>query len=174
MTRPLRWIALLLAAGAAACSPELDWREFVPEGSGISVTFPCRTDRHARSVVMAGAKVQMEMLVCSAGDVTYAVSFVDVADPVRVSATLVEWREAAVRNVQGVETQVSPVRIRGMTPNDQAVRLAVTGRLPDGKAVKEHAAFFTHGLRVYAATVIGAKPAAQAVEAFLGGLRFPE
>ena len=60
-----------------------------------------------------------------------------------------------------------------MTPNEQSVRVAVTGRLPDGAVVQEHAAFFVRGLRVYSATVIGAKPAPQAVDVFFNGLKFP-
>jgi hypothetical protein len=168
-----RVLILLAAAALAACSPTLDWREFVPEGSEINVTFPCRVDRHARSVVMAGASVRMEMLVCNAGDTTYAVSFFDVADPARVSATLAEWRATAVRNVQGAAPQQQPVQIKGMTPNDEAVRLSVTGRLPDGAAVREHAVFFAHGLRVYSATVLGANPPQQAVDIFFSGLKFP-
>jgi hypothetical protein len=47
--------------------------------------------------------------------------------------------------------------LRGAPPNDQAGRIVVEGPLPDGAAVQEHAAFFVRGLRVYAATVIGAK-----------------
>jgi hypothetical protein len=173
MTRPPHCCLALLLAGLTACSPTLDWREFVPEGSELGVTFPCRTDRHARPVMMAGAKVQMEMLVCSAGDATYAVSFFDVADPARVSTTLVEWRSAAVRNVQGEAPQRSPWQLKGMTPNDESGRLSVAGRLPDGAPVQEHAVFFVRGLRVYSATVIGTKPAPQAVETFFGGLKFP-
>ncbi|MEP6876247.1 MAG: hypothetical protein ABI887_17975 [Burkholderiales bacterium] len=170
---PRRIAALAVAASSAACSPALDWREFVPEGSELGMTFPCRTDRHARPVVLAGATVQMEMLVCTAGDTTWAVSFFDVADPARVSATLAEWRASAVANVQGVASRSVPLQIQGMTPNEQAVRVTVAGKLPDGVAVQEHAAFFVHGLRVYAATVIGAKPPPQAVEVFFGGLKFP-
>ena len=174
MTWPPRWIAALaVAASAAACSPTLDWREFVPEGSALGMTFPCRTDRHARPVALAGTTVQMQMLVCSAGDATWAVSFFDVADPARVSATLAEWRASAVANVQGVAAPPVPLQIKGMTPNEQAVRVTVAGKLPDGAAVQEHAAFFVRGLRVYSATVIGAKPSPQAVEVFFGGLRFP-
>lgn len=173
MIRPITWIATLAAAGAAACSPALDWREFVPEGSGLSMTFPCRTDHHERPVLVAGAKVQMQMLVCDAGDATWAVSFFDVADPARVSATLAEWRAIAVANVQGVAAAPAPVQIKGMTPNDQAVRVVASGKLPDGVAVQEHAAFFAHGLRVYSATVIGGQPSPQAVEVFFGGLKFP-
>jgi hypothetical protein len=173
MTRGSSWIAALATASAAACSPTLDWHEYVPEGSALSVNFPCRADHHARPVVLAGAKVQMRMLVCSAGDATWAVSFFDVADPARVSATLREWRTTAVANVQGVAAQPAALQIKGMTPNEQSVRVAVTGRLPDGAVVQEHAVFFVRGLRVYSATVIGARPSPQAVDVFFNGLKFP-
>jgi hypothetical protein len=173
MPRSARVLVPLVAAMLGACSPALDWREFVPEGSEISVTFPCRVDRHARPVVMAGASVRMEMLVCTAGDVTYALSFFDATDPTRVSATLAEWRATAVRNVQGAAPELQPLQIKGMTPNDEAVRLSVAGRLPDGAAVREHAVFFVHGLRVYSATVLGANPPQQAVDTFFSGLKFP-
>ena len=59
-----------------------------------------------------------------------------------------------------------------MTPNPEALRLAVAGRFPDGAALREEAAFFSRGLRVYQATVVGARPAPQAVESFFSGLRF--
>ena len=76
-------------------------------------------------------------------------------------------------NVQGVAAESAPVQIRGMTPNEQAVRVVARGKLPDGVAVQEHAAFFARGLRVYSATVIGAQTSPQAVEVFFGGLKFP-
>ena len=173
MTKPALWIAALGAAACAACSPALDWRAFVPEGSELSVSFPCRPDRTARLVTIAGARAQMEMLACSAGDATFALAFVDVADPARIGATLAELRASAVANVRGGAPRSAPLQIKGMTPNEQAARLAVSGRLPDGAAVQEHAAFFTRGLRVYQATVIGARPVPEAVETFIAGLKFP-
>jgi hypothetical protein len=174
MTRPPNWIAAIaVTASVAACSPTFDWREFVPEGTGLRMAFPCRTDRHARLVAVARTKVQMELLVCAAGDTTFAVSFFDVADPALVSTTLAEWRATAVANVRGTAAQSIPAQINGMTPNEQAVRVVINGRLPDGAPVQEHAAFFVRGLRVYSATVIGAKPPPHAVEFFFGGLKFP-
>lgn len=171
---PLRsLIAAFAAMCAAACAPALDWREFVPEGSGISVSFPCRPDRFARPVVLAGVRTQMQMLSCSAADATFALAFADVADPAQLGATLAELRATAVGNVGGGSAQAAPLQIHGMTSNAQSGRLSVAGRLPDGAAIQEHAAFFTRGLRVYQATVIGASPAPQAVEAFVAGLKFP-
>jgi hypothetical protein len=173
MPRSSTLIAALAAACAAACSPTLDWREFVPEGTDISVAFPCRPDRHARTVAVAGAKAQMQMLACNAGDATFALAFVDVADPTRVGATLAELRATAASNLQDASPQSVPLQIKGMTPNDQAARLSISGKLLDGAAVQEHAAFFARGLRVYQATVIGAQPAPQVVDTFIAGLKFP-
>ena len=84
-----------------------------------------------------------------------------------------ELRAAALANVQGVDPQLTPAQVIGMTPNPQALRLSVGGRHADGAAVHAHAAFFAKGLRVYQATVIGAEPAPQLAQTFFGGLRFP-
>lgn len=157
----------------AACSPTLDWREFVPQDSGLSVNLPCRPDHHARPVVLGSATVQMNMLVCSAGEATFALSYFDVADPARISGTLIDWRAAALGNVQARDAQTVPLQIKGMTPNAEAVRVTAAGRLPDGAAVQEHTAFFVHGLRVYQAAVIGAHPSPETVDTFFGGLKFP-
>lgn len=173
MTRSTTLITALAAACSAACSPTLDWREFVPEGADISVSFPCAPDRHARTVLVAGAKVQMQMLACNAGGATFALAFADVADPARVGATLAELRATAASNLQDAAPRNAPLQIKGMTPNEHAARVTIAGKLPDGAAVQEHAAFFTRGLRVYQATVIGASPAPEVADIFLAGLKFP-
>ena len=163
----------LVLAGLGACSPTLDWRETAAEGSGVVAMFPCRPDRHARTVEIAGSKLKMEMLVCPAGGATYALVFADVPDPAQVATTLSELRAANLRNVQAGPPQVSPAQVGGMTPNAEAVRVAATGRLPDGVSVQTHAIYFAKGLRVYQGSVIGAKTAPEANEIFLSGFKFP-
>ena len=173
MTSQRFLFAASLAVSASACSPTMDWREFEAEGSGVVVSFPCRPDRHARQVQLAAASRQMEMLVCEAGGATFALTFVDVADPASVGATLAELRGSALRNVQAATPQIKPMQVSGMTPNDAAVRMSTAGRLPDGAPVRAHAAFFTRGLRVYQATVIGTEPPLEAVQTFFDALKFP-
>lgn len=173
MTRPNPLIAALVALCATACAPALDWREFVPEGTDINVSFPCRPDRHARDVTLAGARAKMEMLACSANDTTFALAFIDVADPARVGATLAELRATATRNLDAVSPAAMPLLVKGMTPNEQAARLTIAGKRPDGTAIRAHVAFFARGLRVYQATVIGAGPERPVVDTFLGALKFP-
>jgi hypothetical protein len=172
MTSKHLWTAAA-ALSVAACSPPIDWREFVPDGSGIGVSFPCRPDRHERVVVLAGAGVPMRMFVCSTSEMTFALSFVDVAEPAAVGQTLMQLHESTVLNLHGVPAQHAPLTIANATPNPAAGRFVIDGRLPDGGAVQAHSALFVRGLRVYQATVIGAKPEPSAVDTFLGSLRFP-
>lgn len=164
-------LALAAAAGLGACSPTLDWREFEPEGSGIVATFPCRTDRHARQVTVGGSATRMEMLVCTAGGATYALTFIDAAAPEGVAAALADLRAVAVRNLGAAEAGFSLLQVRGMTPNAMAGRLRLSGRRPDGTVVHEQAAFFAKGLRVYQASVIGPSLDSEAADTFFSGLK---
>ena len=124
-------------------------------------------------VTLAGARVRMEMWACTAAGSTFALSFVDVADPARVGSTLSELRAVMLSNVNGVSPILAPVQVIGMTPNPQATRLACAGKLPDGTRVQAHAAFFSKGLRAYQATTMGARPEPSGTETFFGGLKFP-
>jgi anti-sigma factor RsiW len=106
-------------------------------------------------------------------DATFALAYADLTDPTRINRALVELRGAAVGNLGGGVPERAPVQVKGMTSSDEAGRIALAGRLPDGAAVHEHAALFTRGLRVYQATVIGADPPAVVVDTFMAGLKFP-
>ncbi len=167
-----RLAAALAACGTLACTPALDWRELRPAGSNAQLMFPCKPASHARQVTLAGVPVEMSMFACTAGDATYALAFADMADPARVTPALAELARAASTNLQPSAPPSSvPTRVPGMTPNDQATRLQIAGRLPDGREVQEHASFFAYGTRVYQATVMGGRLDAQALETFFGALR---
>jgi hypothetical protein len=154
-----------------ACSPTFDWRELQPEGAGVSVLFPCKPDRHARPLRLLDRKLTMEMLVCEAGGVTFALSFADTQDPAAVGASLDELRRLAVDNVAGTVSSTQPAKVPGMTPNEKAVRVAINGRLPNGASVGEQVVLFARGLRIYQASVIGAKLPSEPVESFVASLR---
>lgn len=169
----MKYSALLVAAALCACSPALDWREMQAEGSGIVATFPCKPDRHMRNVPLGGRPVRMEMLVCSAGGVTFGLSFTDVDDPARVSATLDELQRLAAGNLAATVRTDAPLQVPGMTPNSSAIRLRIEGRAPDGVRLSEQAGFFVKGLRVYQATVLGKTLPAEVADSFFAGLRLP-
>ena len=167
-----RAITLLTALVAlVACTPVLDWRQVRVGGGSLLGLYLCRPEHRVRTVPLAAANRRMEMVACMAGDSTYAISYVDLVDPATVTGALEALRTAAATNVGGIRPRIDPFFLRGMTPNVEATRLRVEGRLPDGKAVQENAVFFVRGLRIYQASVIGAIPAPEAVETFLAGLK---
>ena len=170
--RPTTTIAGLVGACLAlACSPALDWRELRPEGSGIAALFPCKPDRNVRTLAVAGHHVRMEMLACSAAGATYALAYVDLPDPAAIGPALAELRGLAAANIGAAPGDSAALQVPGMTPHPQASRVALVGKLPDGAAVQEQAAFFAKGLRVYQASVIGTRLQGDGAQTFLAALK---
>ena len=175
----MRGLHCTAAAGAAAvftmsaCAPALDWREVRPAGSQLRAMFPCKPASHARRVSLAQSTVEMSLYACSAGDLSYAIAFADLADPARVGPALDELGRALATNVQAAGAAASsPLQVAGMTPSEHAAAWRVEGRLPDGRAVQERAALFAYGTRVYQATVVGPRLSdEEALANFFDGLR---
>ncbi len=161
------WAVSLL--GLVACTPTFDWRESRPEGSGVKMLFPCRPDRHERSVRLAGADALLRMHSCSAGRAVFSLSFADATEPNRVAAVLAQWRGSGEGNIGGTSTE-QPLVVAGATPNPRSVLLRMEGHLPDGRRVVEQAAFFVRGLRCYEAAVIGESLPADVAETFFAGI----
>jgi hypothetical protein len=169
---PLR--CLLPGAAALmllACSPALNWREVRPEASGAVALFPCKPASHARNVVLAQAAVRLTLYACNAGGATWAIAYAETGSPARVGPALVELRKAAATNIGAVRELPLVLRVAGATPNAEAGRFALTGSLPDGKAVQEQVAVFARGTVVFQATALGERLDAEAAENFFSGLR---
>ena len=154
----------------AACSPSLDWRQTRAEGSDVVLLFPCRPDRDERTVRVDGADLRMQMVSCHAAGAAFALAFAEAPDATRVTPLVAALRAAAAANIGAVPT-VSVFAVAGATPNEQSALLRMEGRLPDGRRIVEHAAFFVKGLRVYAATVLGESIPAEAVETFFASIK---
>ncbi len=171
--QPTTIAALAAACLAFACSPALDWREVRPAGADIAALFPCKPERNSRTLALAGHRVRMEMFACSAGGATYALAYADLPEPGAVGPALSELRALAAANI-GADPGVPAVqRVPGMTPQAQAGRVVLAGRLPDGAVVQEQALFFAKGLRAYQASVIGARLDGDAARGFFEALRLP-
>jgi hypothetical protein len=164
----------MLACAMSGCAPTLDWRDVRPAGAGLQALFPCKPVPHARHVPLGGTYVELTLHACSAGGATYAVAFADVGQPQYVAPALAALASAAARNIDanGVAEKLT-VHVAGMTPNAQASRQHLVGRLADGQAVEEQVAVFARGTRVYQATIVGATLDADAIEMFFGALRLP-
>jgi hypothetical protein len=172
MALSMVWRSAPLVAALVACSPTLDWREVRVGADALVAHFPCRPERRIRDVPVAGARVRMEMIACSAEGSTFAASHFSVQEPAGVSAAIEGLKAAAVANVSGASPQSGPFQVRGMTPNAAAARLSVVGQLPDGGAVRLHAVFFSRGLHVYQLSVLGPAPSDAAIDTFLAGMGF--
>jgi len=171
--RRAAWVLSLGLVGSVltGCAPSLDWRETKPDDSDAIAMFPCKPTTDARMVNLAGARVRMVLVACRAGDVTWALAFADVADPAKVTQALQDLRTSNAGNLGGTPTVAGPMRLAGMTPNPQAERVQVQGRLPGGEAVRLESGFFARGTKVYQAMVMGKSIDAEALATFFDGLK---
>jgi hypothetical protein len=170
--RPTTMIAgLATACLVCACAPALDWRELRPEGSGIVALFPCKPEKNVRTLAVAGHRVRMAMLACSAAGATYALAYADLPDPAAIGPALAELRGLAAANIGAAPGVTAALQVPGMTPHPQAGLVVLSGRLPDGAPVQEQAVFFARGLRVYQAGVIGARLEGDGAQTFLAALK---
>ena len=163
--------ALVAVIGLAACTPTLNWREIQPEGSELFAMFPCKPERFARSVPLAGARVEMRMSSCVVDGATFAVAYASVAEPGQVTPAITALRTAAAGNIGGVASEMGPASVPGMTPNPLASRVTIKGRGADGGILEEQVVFFVKGLRVYQASIVGPKVDGEAADTFVTGLR---
>lgn len=169
----LRWQAVLpaLLVLLAGCGPALDWRQFQPEGWPLQLAMPCKPADQQRHIALAGTRVALRMLSCSADDHVFAVASADVGDPARVVPALQALAAAARANVQATVLDEQAAAVPGMTPQAAARRWRLRGQLPDARPVGEQLLVFAHGTRVFQASLIG--PAADDARAapFFDALR---
>jgi hypothetical protein len=165
MRRPTL-LAILLVASTVACTPTLDWRDVRPEGSAVSLQFPCKPESHTRQAALDGEAVTMTLVSCTADGLTFALMYADLGDPARVTPALIAMRKALAGNLGANDGVAKPFVLAGMTPNAEAVRLRASGRSPEGEPIAEEAALFARGTRVYQAAVLGARLDAAAVALF--------
>jgi hypothetical protein len=100
------------------------------------------------------------------------VATADVGDPARVGPALDELRRAAAANLGAGEGRPLVLAVPGATPYPQAARVALRGRLPDGREADEEVAVFARGTRVAQATALGTALPADGLDTFFGNLRF--
>jgi hypothetical protein len=169
--RRLTLCAILIGAAMLACAPTLDWREVRPEGSGALALFPCKPKSQARITTLARSGVAMTMVACDVGGMTFALSHAELADPSRVTAALIELRSALADNLGASDVRLVVFELPGMTPNPQAMRIWLRGHRPDGTPVREQAALFVRGTRIYQVAVLGARLDEAAAAVFFESLR---
>lgn len=161
---------MLATAVLTGCAPEFDWREVRPADSGVSALFPCKPRTISRDLTLDGAPMRLTVAACEAGGATYALSYGSVADASRAGQALAALREAAVGNVHGIVREESPLRVSGMTPSPQALRLRLAASAPEGEGREVVSAFFSRGARIYQAAVVARQLDEASVESYVGSL----
>jgi hypothetical protein len=162
---------LLLALGAAACSPTFDWREVRVEPTRLKAMLPCKPDAAARKLPMGSREVEVRALGCEAGTATYAILTADVGEPARADEALAQWNRATLANLRGTVSRTQPFIPARASALPSSLRVTAEGRRADGSAIRGEAAYFAQGTRVFQAVVYGAELRAEMLQPFFEGLR---
>ena len=165
--------AFLLSMGAvSACSPTFNWREVRTDSTPLKAMLPCKPDKGARDVPMAGKKVSLEVLGCDAGGATFALLFADIGDPARAGEVLGQWKTATLSNLRSAAAGEVPFRPPGALGLPQSLQVVATGQRADGSKVESHAAYFARGTQVFQAVIYSEKLQPEVAETFFSGLKF--
>lgn len=173
MFRSLAAMALLGAGMVAACSPTFNWREVRVESTSLTAMMPCKPDKAAREVPMAGRQVHLTALSCEAGGATFAVLFADIHEPARLGEVLAQWKVATLANLRSTTAQETPFLPHGALAVPQSLQVVASGRRPDGSKVESHAAYFAHGSHVFQAVIYTGQLKPEQTASFFAGLGFP-
>lgn len=163
---------LTSACALAACSPTFDWREVRVEGTGLKAMMPCKPDKGARTVPMAGLDVTLEVRGCDTGGATFALLSAQIGDPSRSGEVLAQWKTATLANMRSVAAQESPFLPRGALGLPQSLTVVAVGQRQDGSRVEGHAAYFARGRHVFQAVIYAGQLQPEVADAFFAGLAF--
>lgn len=163
---------LATIAALWGCSPTYDWRSVPLPDTKLVTELPCKPSRFQRDVAVAGVPLQLFMLSCQAGGVTYGVASADVGDPAKVDAVLLGLRVAAAAAIRSADPPAGALNLSGVTPFSGNSSAHLHGQRPDGETVDEAIRVFARGTRVFQASAVGAVLPESALKPFEDGLRF--
>jgi hypothetical protein len=166
--------AAVLASGFAltACSPTFNWREVRPEATGLKAMLPCKPDKAARTVPMAGRQVRLQVLGCDTDGATFALLSADIGDPARAGEALAQWKTATLANMRSTSAQEQPFLPPGALGLPQSLQVVASGQRQDGSKVEGHAAYFARGSHVFQAVIYADRLKPEVADAFFSGLKF--
>jgi hypothetical protein len=158
----------------AACSPTFNWREVRAESIPLKAMLPCKPDKAARTVPMAGRQVELKVLGCEAGGTTFAVLSGDIVDPLRAGEVLTQWRAATLANMRSApgSAQDRAFLPAGAMALAQSLRVTAAGQRSDGSKVESQAAYFARGSHVVQAVIYADQVPAEAADTFFASLGF--
>lgn len=165
----LLWLTLALVA----CSPSLNWREVRLGGGELKAMLPCKPDQASRRQSLAGYELDLAMVGCEAGGGLYAISVVELGNPLQASPVQAQWQTNLLATLQAQGSSRQRYAIRGASAQPEAVQLLAQGRGPEGRALMVQAVWFTRGNRLYHAALYAERLSPEMSEPFFGGMELP-
>lgn len=156
----------------AACSPTFNWREVRAEPTSLRAMLPCKPDKGAREVPMAGRQVELKVLGCDTGGATFAVLFADIGDAGRSDQALAQWKQATLANLRPASAQERGFLPPGGIALPQSLQVVAAGQRADGSKVESHAAYFARGSHVFQAVIYADRLQPELTDTFFSGLSF--
>ena len=163
------WASALLLA---ACSPTFNWRAIRVEPTGLVSMLPCKPDKGARQVPMAGREVELSVTGCDTGGATFAVLHADIGDPGRTAEVLGQWKQATLANMRAAAGQEQAFVPPGALNLPQSLQVVASGQRADASKVESHAAYFARGSRVFQAVIYAERLEPGVADTFFSGLKF--
>jgi hypothetical protein len=158
----IRFLAAALALLVAACSAELDWREFSwPEG-GFAVVLPAKPAMQQREVRIGARVLQMTMFPVQLEGLAFGVGYADLPagwDAAERAALLVDARDQLAANLKASPTNEQAIKL-GRFPGRHFM---VTGEA-DGKPMHLVARVYVTDRRFYQQVFVGTQARAQSVD----------
>ena len=163
--------AVLALASLTACNPTFNWRDVRPDSTRLALLMPCKPDKVQKTVPLGGQPIELNLLSCDTGGVTFAVAAADVKDATKVAATLAQWQRATLANMKAAPaTTGAAFKLPGLVSD--GVMVKATGQRANGQAVSSQAAYFAQGSQVFQAVMYADKIAPDVADTFFSGLKF--
>lgn len=101
--------AAVTAVALAACSPTYNWRTLNLDSVGAQALVPCKPDYSTREVPLleGQATITLHMQACDVGDVTYALSWLNIPPGQDANAAMKRWLSASMAGAQAHEQQAN-------------------------------------------------------------------
>lgn len=171
MHYPIIASILLTSVLQAGCSTDFNWRETSLPPTPLRGLFPCKPERAQRTVVLAGASLELHMASCRTAGVTTAIGHASLPSSVLSGAVLRQWRQATLQTMKARDVVEQPLVLAGVRAEPDALQLQAFGTGPEGKPLTLRAAWFTQGSTAFVAMVFGEQLSADIAETFFSGIR---
>lgn len=133
-------LTAIIAVALAACSPTYNWRTLSLDSVGAQALVPCKPDYSTRDIPLLEEQstVKLHMQACDVGDVTYALSWLNIPQEQDVNAVMQRWLSASMAGAQVDERQANDTgqayswAVKGAAT---AKRYRLQGKRHDGQVI---------------------------------------